>query len=115
MAGTWQDWVCAESVRRTILFSLIIDALYSTLKLGYCTTVPMLSMLSFTPEMQLWNAVTSISWLAGQNFPGSGAVQYGHFVSDWKNGQFVGNLDAGLKLLIIPCVGEEYREVLEGC
>ncbi|KAK9367591.1 hypothetical protein V1509DRAFT_640646 [Lipomyces kononenkoae] len=53
LEATLHEWVVAEIVRRTIIFSLILDSLQSTLKLGYCTNVPILSILPFTPEIEL--------------------------------------------------------------
>lgn len=111
-ATSWQEWIFAESIRRTVIFSVLIDSLYSSLKLGYCTHAKLLSMLPFTSGSRLWNHTTSVAWSA-ESSQGSDVVLYGDFSMAWENGRVMGELDDFQKLLLIPCVGERYRDVLE--
>jgi hypothetical protein len=61
---TWQEWIFEESVRRTVIFSLMLDGLFSTLKKGYCSNVKGLNILPFASKISLWEAGTAASWLA---------------------------------------------------
>ncbi|KAF3388793.1 Transcription factor gsfR2 [Penicillium rolfsii] len=112
-ASSWEEWIFAESIRRTVIFSLLIDSLYSSLKHGYCTNVKLLSMLPFTAGSKLWDLNTSAAWFTESSQTGSEVVLYGDFSMAWENGRVLGELDYFQKLLLIPCVGEIYKNVLE--
>lgn len=112
-ASSWQEWIFAESIRRTVIFSALIDSLYSSLKDGYCRNAKALSMLPFTSRSELWDLTTSAAWLTESSQSGSEIVLYGDFSMAWENGRVVGGLDYFQKLLLIPCVGERYKDVLE--
>ncbi|KAF7586015.1 hypothetical protein BBP40_009721 [Aspergillus hancockii] len=112
-ALTWEEWIFAESVRRTVIFSMMIDGLYLSLKTGHCPNVKTLSILPFTAGATLWDSSTSASWFVELDQLRSDTVLYGEFVRAWQDGQVPGQLDGFQKLLLIPCMGERYREVLE--
>ncbi|OJJ45928.1 hypothetical protein ASPZODRAFT_69091 [Penicilliopsis zonata CBS 506.65] len=109
---TWHAWVFAESLRRTVILSILIDGLFSVLKMGYCTVVPALSLLPFTPEPGLWNACTDASWL-DESSRHSSTVLYGDFSRAWGEGKIHDRLDSFHKLLLTPCMGEKHRHLLE--
>ncbi|KAJ5368632.1 uncharacterized protein N7496_008392 [Penicillium cataractarum] len=111
--ASWQEWIFAESIRRTVIFSGLIDSLYSSLKHGYCANVKELSMMPFTPKSELWTTTTSAAFFAESSQPGSDMVLYGDFSMAWENGRVLGELDDFQKLLLIPCVGERYKDALE--
>ncbi|OOQ83128.1 hypothetical protein PEBR_36607 [Penicillium brasilianum] len=110
---SWQEWIFAESIRRTVIFSALLDSLYSSLKNGYCANVKELSMLPFTSKSRLWTITTSAAWLTESCHSGSDLVLYGDFSMAWENGRVLGELDDFQKLLLMPCVGERYKDVLE--
>jgi hypothetical protein len=110
---TWQEWIFEESVRRTVIFSLMLDGLFSTLKKGYCSNVKGLNILPFASNISLWEAGTAASWLAESRCLASDNVLYGDFVMSWERGRVPEPLDDFQKLLLTPCLGETYREVLE--
>jgi hypothetical protein len=112
-ALTWQEWIFAESVRRTVILSLLVDGLYSVLKFGYCTNVPALSLLPFTSGSALWHVTTSTAWSTESQRGKSNTLLYGDFSKAWESGQIPDKLDSFEKLLLTPCMGEKYREVLE--
>ncbi|KAJ5679760.1 hypothetical protein N7462_008004 [Penicillium macrosclerotiorum] len=112
-ALTWQEWMLAESARRTIIIVMMIEGLYLTLKTGCCPNVKIMSMLPFTPEATLWDLRTSASWLAESDQLRFETILYGDFVRRWQEGRVPGRLDGFQKLLLIPCMGERYREILE--
>ncbi len=108
-AASWQEWIFAESTHRTVIFSTLLDSLYSVLKVGYCTEAKELSMLPFDPRPQVWNHTTSTAWFAEYSQKGSDVVLYGDFSMAWENGHVLGELDEFQKLIFIPCVGERYK------
>ncbi|KAE8387941.1 hypothetical protein BDV23DRAFT_160024 [Aspergillus alliaceus] len=112
-ALTWQDWIIAESARRTVILFMMMESLYSVLKTGLCSNVRALSMLPFTSGTVLWDVHTSASWLVESDHLGKDTVLYGDFARAWQEGQVPGQLDGFQKLLLIPCMGERHREVLE--
>lgn len=112
-ALTWQEWILAESARRTMIFVMMIEGLYMTLKTGSCPNVKAMSILPFTSKTTLWDISTSASWLAEPDQLRSETVKYGDFSREWHERQIPGRLDGFQKLLLIPCLGERYREVLE--
>ena len=112
-ALTWHEWIFAESARRTVIFVMLIEGLYLTLKTGRCSNVRTMSILPFTSETTLWDLSTGASWLAKLDQLGLETVLYGDFARGWKEGQVSGGLDGFQKLLLIPCMGEGYRELLE--
>lgn len=110
---TWQEWIFTESIRRTIIISIFIDGLYSGLKMGTCSNIRALSVLPFTSGVALWDLTTSASWLSESRGSRSNTVLYGDFSRAFENGRVPGELDTFQKLLLTPCMGERYREVLE--
>ncbi|KAJ5923562.1 hypothetical protein N7454_008807 [Penicillium verhagenii] len=112
-SSTWEAWIFAESIRRTVIMSLFIEGLYSVLKSGFCESVPTLSLLPFTAGGELWDATTDSSWLAKCQQGGTlDVVLYGDFTGAWEKG-VVPNLNPFEKFLLTPCMGEKYREFLE--
>ncbi|MBE3049696.1 Zn(II)2Cys6 transcription factor, partial [Candidatus Bathyarchaeota archaeon] len=61
-APTWTEWILAESVRRTVILSVMLDGLYSALRFGYCTNVRAMSMLPFTSGAA-WGVESSAAWV----------------------------------------------------
>ncbi|KAE8313211.1 hypothetical protein BDV41DRAFT_537159 [Aspergillus transmontanensis] len=109
---TWQAWILTESMRRTIIISVLIESLYSVLKVGHCTNIRALSVLPFTSGAALWDITTDASWLTQSHRLGSDTVLYGDFARAFGNGRVLGKLDEFEKTLLVPCMGERYREIL---
>ncbi|KAJ5646531.1 hypothetical protein N7490_002903 [Penicillium lividum] len=113
-ASSWHMWIFAESIRRTVIMSMLIEGLYSVLKSGFCNCVPTLSLLPFTAGAELWDANTDASWLAKSQQGGTlDVVLYGDFSGAWAKGLVPRKLDPFEKLLLTPCVGEKYQKFLE--
>ncbi|KAH8429757.1 Zn(II)2Cys6 transcription factor domain-containing protein [Aspergillus melleus] len=111
--STWREWIFAESVRRTVIVSVLIEGLYSMLKMGSCTIVRQLSVLPFTFGSLFWSINTDASWNAESHRLGSDTVLYGDFSRAFETGQVSGKLDAFDKFLLAPCIGERGREILK--
>ncbi|PLB50913.1 hypothetical protein P170DRAFT_436003 [Aspergillus steynii IBT 23096] len=112
-APTWQEWIFAESVRRTVIVSVLMEGLYSMLKVGNCTIVRQLSVLPFTAGGAFWNMNTDASWRSEAHRLGSETVLYGDFARVFETGGYSGKLDAFEKLLLTPCIGEREKEILK--
>ncbi|KAJ5093204.1 hypothetical protein N7456_009065 [Penicillium angulare] len=108
-ASTWREWVFAESIRRTVIMSFIIEGVFSVLKSGVCPNVPFLSLLPFTAGSELWEDTTDATWVAGSEQ----VVLYGDFSIAWEKGLVSKELNAFEKLLLTPCLGEKYQDALE--
>ena len=111
--STWEGWIFLESVRRTIIFSTIIDDLYTALNIGFYTLVPTMKMLTFTHGPGMWEASSSNSWLSESHRSEYTPISYGQLALALKAGQLGGKLDYFEKLLLTPCLGERHREILE--
>ncbi|OCK76322.1 hypothetical protein K432DRAFT_270056, partial [Lepidopterella palustris CBS 459.81] len=61
-AASWRAWLFAESVRRTIIMSLMLRGIYSLVKLGYCMLADSVTANSFTAQQQLWSATSAFQW-----------------------------------------------------
>lgn len=109
----WRSWVFAETIRRTVIVSVIVHDVYSMLKRGYCANVPMLSVLCFTSNTELWDATSESTWLANTRLGGVRTIMYGKFSQAWAYGNVTGRIERFQKLLLIPCLGERYKEALE--
>ncbi|OKL57593.1 hypothetical protein UA08_06953 [Talaromyces atroroseus] len=59
---TWRAWIQAESLRRTILVSLLLQGLYSYLKHGWNKVHFEIKELSFCGQRALWEARSEYSW-----------------------------------------------------
>lgn len=70
-------------------------------------------MLPFDPRPQVWNHNTSTAWFVECSQKGSDVVLYGDFSTAWENDRVLGELDEFRKLILIPCVGERYKDMLE--
>ncbi|KAJ6161449.1 hypothetical protein N7470_004845 [Penicillium chermesinum] len=112
-ASTWQAWIFGESLRRTVILAYFMMDIFQTLKQGYCSNVPTLSVLPFTAGENLWEATTDASWQKKVSNADSTMVLYGDFASSFKRGRLRGKLSPFERFLLRPCAGEEYREIIE--
>lgn len=109
---TWGEWIFVESVRRTIIVSVLVEGLYSMLKMGNCMVVRQLSVLPFTSGGSFWNIKTDASWTAESHHLNSDTVLYGDFSKAFEAGRVSGKLDTFDKLLLTPCIGERIGEYI---
>jgi hypothetical protein len=70
----WQSWVLAESVRRTILMSYLLEGTYSARKNGWCCHQLFVEALPFSAQGRLWLAGTPEEWSALANDDMAGAA-----------------------------------------
>jgi Fungal Zn(2)-Cys(6) binuclear cluster domain len=60
--NTWEQWVFAESSRRTVIASLTMRGIFLVIKQGYCSLAPIVTELSFTANAKLWNVGNAYEW-----------------------------------------------------
>lgn len=78
-------WVLSESARRTILVSVMLQALYSLLRDGICSSVPYMSTLPVSLDGALWN-LSAEDWCKTSLGIESDLVSYRDFVVKWNGG-----------------------------
>ncbi|KAF4429623.1 hypothetical protein FACUT_9031 [Fusarium acutatum] len=59
---SWKDWVREESIQRTMIFSDLVESIYTFLKFGWYQPSPRLAELGFTAHAAIWNAKSLTEW-----------------------------------------------------
>lgn len=110
----WPSWPFAESLRRTILMSHMLQGLYSCIKLGFCTNHATLAPLLFTARAPQWDSPVGTTLRLVEQAPLPPVVSYYDFVltSDKRR---PAQAEAFERLLLVACKGEECVEILEPC
>lgn len=60
----WQQWLLAESVRRTIAMTYVLQCCFNAWKHGYCSNWLFLESLPFDRRPGLWMAMSPQAWIA---------------------------------------------------
>ncbi|KAI9154874.1 Transcription factor gsfR2 [Paramyrothecium foliicola] len=60
--SVWQDWIQAESIRRTMVFAELVDGIYDMLKSGWYKPNTKMPKLSFTGQAAIWQARSMAEW-----------------------------------------------------
>lgn len=60
----WQQWLLAESIRRTIVMSYVLICCFNAWKHGYCSNWLLLESLPFDSRPGLWMAESPQAWIA---------------------------------------------------
>lgn len=97
----YERWVFIESARRTVITSIMVQAMYSLLKDGYCTSVPLLETLPVSADGSLWNASEETWWQDTLGFGGE-LITYGELTNQW-NGGHAFHMDTYEAILIEAC------------
>jgi hypothetical protein len=100
-SSLYEHWIFNESIRRTILMSVMLQTMYSLVKDGFCTSVPLLSILPLSRDGSLWNAPEEVWWQATLG-SGSELLTYGDFVTEWGGGKEF-HTDAFETILLVAC------------
>lgn len=82
----YQRWVFIESIRRTVTISILVQAMYSLVKDGFSTSVPLLTTLPVSVDGTLWNASEETWWQTTFGIGGE-LVTYQDFILQWNGGQ----------------------------
>jgi hypothetical protein len=97
----YRQWVLFESIRRTIMMSVVLQSAYSAIRDGFCYLVPFLSSLPMSTNAGLWKA-SEYNWWQTANQPSSTILTYGEYVEEWNRGKVL-EVDAYEKMLLVAC------------
>ena len=102
----WQAWYCAESVRRSILISHMIRAVYTTMKQGYYIHTSYVEALPFDPRTLLWDAQSASKWIACAPSTRPKISSWREYADGYANGNLapIGLFES---MLLIACYGKE--------
>jgi hypothetical protein len=104
----WQAWLLAESVRRTILVSHILQTSYSLYKDGFSIHTLSSEALPFDMRNILWDSTAAetseLSCFAASPM----LVSLGEYTRLWNEGKITGNVSPLENLILAVCKGEEY-------
>ncbi|KAE8441973.1 hypothetical protein EG329_004099 [Mollisiaceae sp. DMI_Dod_QoI] len=92
-----QQWLLLESIRRTLMISVLFRSLYGAMKEGTCDLVPLMSDLPVSENLVGWDRVEMLEPTGEQPL-----VTYSDFVNDWNMGK-VTTVDAYEMLLLKAC------------
>lgn len=82
----YQRWIFMESARRSVTMSIMLQAIYSILKDGYCTSVPQMTTLPVSVNGALWIASEDAWWETTLGLGGE-LITYQDFLAQWNGGQ----------------------------
>lgn len=108
---TYEDFVLAESVRRTVLTTFLLHAICSIFKHGVCTELPTLALLPVSIESKLWESSNSPCTFTAEG--DLSTLKYGEWVDLWVALPPRRRLDGFQKLLMVACKGKSKIEELE--
>lgn len=102
----WRAWYYAESVRRSILISHMIRAVYATMKQGYYVHTLFVEALPFDSQTMLWDAQSASEWIACAPSTRPQILSYREYADGYATGTLKPN---GLfeRLLLAACYGRE--------
>ncbi|KAJ9145118.1 Zn(2)-C6 fungal-type DNA-binding domain-containing protein [Pleurostoma richardsiae] len=99
---TWESWVLAESVRRTVVIAFKLYTTYSTFRGGTCTEIAALSILPVSTRPNLWSSRDAYL----QHPDRDETTTYGDF-SCRQAVASRGNRETFEKMLVLGCTGEK--------
>ncbi|RDW79410.1 hypothetical protein BP6252_04048 [Coleophoma cylindrospora] len=113
--GLWQNWVVAESTRRSIIACAIVRGAVAVASCGYCAYQPFLEALPFDNRNGLWEAMTEDAWTAAVAKHGGEPevlVSFHEFIQGYED--ISGIMHEGLfqRLLLIMYHGSEALDAL---
>jgi hypothetical protein len=104
---TWENWILAESVRRTVMIAFLLYAVYSLCRHGVCTAYPTLRILPVSTDSTSW---TSRDAQLEHQGPAK-TVNYGSYVLLWLESPLRA-LDLYEKIILVACKGIDHVESL---
>jgi hypothetical protein len=89
----------------------MLQAMYSLLKLGICSSVPMMSTLPVSVNGKLWT-MSEEEWWADTSGAETDLVNYREYVSKWAHGDPL-QIDEYETMLLVACKHNAQRLSLE--
>lgn len=106
-SSPYRKWLFIESVRRTILMSIFLKAVYYAIKDGFCNKVPDMANLPLTVRGELWEVKSEGEWMQATRGSQPDTLTYHEFVEVWDGGPIGGDVEDFQKMLLVGCMGEE--------
>jgi hypothetical protein len=107
---TWEQWILAESIRRTVLIAFKLYTIYSYSRHGVCTESTAISILPVSTKPGSWNSRAAYLQYPDQDE----TMTYSDFTSSW-NPYPQKKLEPFEKLLLAGCMGIEQFEAVISC
>jgi hypothetical protein len=104
---TRENFILAESIRRTVMVAFLLYAVYSIFKYGVCPEFATLSILPVSTKAALWNSPPAFL----EQCDLSETMKYPDFTELWLASPKK-NLDPFKKLILVACKGIEQVEAL---
>lgn len=99
--STYEHWVATESARRTVLLSVMLQAIYSLLKDGVCSSVPLMATLPVSLDGKLWS-LSEDDWWQATSGAENELITYREYVNKWSHGDLL-QIDAYETILLVAC------------
>ncbi|KAJ8100815.1 hypothetical protein POJ06DRAFT_210532 [Lipomyces tetrasporus] len=106
-SSPYREWLFIESVRRTVLMSIFLRAIYYAIKNGFCDNVADMAGLPLTVRGELWEAKSEGEWMQATRGGQPDVLTYHEFVDVWDGGSAGGDVENFQKMLLVGCIGEE--------
>lgn len=101
--SAYEHWVTLESARRTVLVSVMLQAIYSLLKDGVCSLVPLMSALPVSVDGRLWGMTEDEWWQASSGREDQDQlITYREYVCRWRDGDAV-QIGEYETILLVAC------------
>lgn len=107
--ASYEDWVLVESIRRTILTAVFVEAIFLSVRDGGCRTVPFMSLLPITASGRLWAATSETEWNKALTLVPMQTKPYGEVVERWSEEGHQGRLEGLQQILFAACKGSPSR------
>jgi hypothetical protein len=104
---TPENWILAESIRRTVMVAFMLSAVYSIFKHGVCSALPTLSVLPVSTRAILWSSPDTIL----QDGDLDETIKYRDFTELWLASP-QRKLESFEKMILVACKGIEHVEAL---
>lgn len=99
--GSWHNWVFAESLRRTVIVSHMLQALFSFLKNGWQTESREFHKLSFFAQKALWAAPSEYYWQSALKEYPALPIQFHSWDLDVANAKALDMDDLGMLMMVL--------------
>lgn len=96
----YKNWILLESIRRTIMVSVILRDLFTAMKDGVCELIPLMTNLPVSSMGKLWNTADQECWEGSSD--SESLITYGEFVNSWNSGAFT-DVEEYEKMLLVAC------------
>ena len=106
-SSPYLKWLSIESVRRTVLMSIFLRAIYYTIKDGFCDQVPAMAGLPLTVRGELWEVKSEGEWMQATRGSQPDVLTYHDWVGVWDGGRAAGDVEGFQRMLLVGCIGEE--------